>query len=350
MLQWGVPITVRIYVPPFAIMLTSLRSWKSAYIALSLQDNVAANDTLRQYFQDPQTLQILTHCFAPFPAPTPQTKTTLETKTSAINVSSSSKARYDIKQIQADVLWLSQEAKIDEVSSLRIAVIEWQTRPEAQLLQGTEDDQTLAKENMHGQPGSSIFDAGASLFMKSSFQKENTAKSEPIEGRRRRLLEIYLLERRFILKTNEFLLSSALYRVDIKNITKHGKGQNRIEWPQEIAADILSSWEADGADHSSRDYPLVSAFDALRKRQEALREGSGLYQAEGVQDDVEVAWARSQILEMIHIMQIALDLLQAASDLVKAAAILTWFRLVRDYQFFDEVSMVRDKNTLLVIL
>ena len=136
------------------------RSWKTTYVALSQLNPEADNTSLRRHLTDPQTIYLLARSTSPYSAPTLQTKSTFDTKTSSVHVPPSGNPRYDIGQIKEDTLWLSKETKIDEVSALRIAVLEWQTRPAVQLLRGNLVDEIAPLANGIGGSFSGILCCG----------------------------------------------------------------------------------------------------------------------------------------------------------------------------------------------
>ena len=320
------------------------RSWRTTYIALSQLDHGAENASLKRHLTDPQTIQILARAFSPFQPSSPQTKSSFETKTSAINATPSFQARYDIRQIQEDTLWLSKQTNIDEVSALRIAVLEWQTRSAVQLLRDNPDEQATYQNGSGGVSAgnfrASAFDPGSSLLAKSAKEKRPTTTFEDVGARRRRLLETYLSERRCILKCSEYIICVALYKSKDDSSTPTDRNGQRTDWLREVGANVLSAWSLDEAAQGKNTHPVIEAVNALRTRLEGMTQGTGWLQDEGVQEDIELAWARSQVLEMIHIMQIVFDLLEASNDLVRSSAILSWFRLMKDCDFFENVQLV----------
>lgn len=322
--------------------LTSTRSWKTTYVALSQVDNGFNNTSLKRHLADPQTVSTIVHCFSPFSPPTPQTKSSFETKTSAINVTPSSHPRFNIKEIKEDTLWLSKETNIDEVSALRIAVLEWQTRPAVQLLQGDGDEQISYRNGGGGfeKFGTSLFDPGSSLLAKSTPRESETASPfQEVGARHRRLLENYLSERRCILKCSEFITFITLCKAG----GPHSQGQEMWSWLREIGAEVLAAW--DPGHLANRNHSVVDAIDTLRSRHKGLAKGSGWFEGEGAQEDIELAWTRSQILEMIHVMQIILNLIQSTSGLVKSPAVLSWFRLMKESDFFESMQLVSPEST-----
>ena len=318
------------------------RSWRTTFVALSQLDYSAENVSLKRHLEDPQTIQILARAFSPFQSPTPQTKSSFETKTSAINVTPSSQARYDIKQIQEDTLWLSKQTNIDEVSALRIAILEWQTRSAQQLLRDSPDEPSAYRHRGGGASNfrASVFEPGSSLLAKSVQGKKSTKSFDERGSRYRRLLETYLSERRCILKCNEILTLIAFNDSNRSSSVPEIQKKDKMSWLREVGASVLSTWNLDDATRGKSKHPIIEAVDALRTRLEGMTQGSGWLQDEGAQEDIELAWARSQVLEMIHIMQIVFHLLEASTDLVRSSAILSWFRLMKDCEFYDNVQLV----------
>jgi nuclear pore complex protein Nup188 len=281
-------------------------------------------------------VSILVRCFSPFSPSTPQTKSSFETRTSAINVTPSSHPRFNIKEIKENTLWLCKETNIDEISALRIAVVEWQTRPAIQLLQGDGDNQTTLRDDggESGKFGASLFDPGSSLLAKLTPRNGKTSGFQEVGARHRRLLENYLSERRCILKCSEFITFMTLHSAG--GPASHG--QERFEWLKQIGADVLSAWSS--GQLANCNHLVIDAVDTLRTRHKSIATGSGWFRDEGTQEDIELAWTRSQLLEMIHIMQITLNLIQSSSVLVKSPTILSWFRLMKESIFFESVQPV----------
>lgn len=318
------------------------RSWKTTYVALSQLNGEADNGSLRRHLTDPQTVYFLAHSFSPYSAPTSQTKSTFDTKTSSVHVPPSGNPRYDIGQIKEDTLWLSKETKIDEVSALRIAVLEWQTRPAAQLLRGSLVDEIAPLANGIGgsQLQASFSGAASSLFAKSSGPAVNAPALFNDAGlRRRRLLETYLSERRYILKTSEYIIFAASCK------TQKGSSNNAANqasnWLEEVGAAVISTWKGDGPAQSKSKHFVGEAVDALRFRIESLMRGSGWSSDESQQEEIEVAWARNQILEMIHIMQILLIRLESSlTKLMVPGSVLPWYRLMNECGFFNSLQLV----------
>lgn len=318
------------------------RSWKTTYVALSQLNGEADNGSFRRHLTDPQTVHLLAHSFSPFSAPTSQTKSTFDTKTSSIHVSPSGNPRYDIGQIKDDTLWLSKETNIDEVSALRIAVLEWQTRSAVQLLRGSLVDEIAPLANGIGgsQLQAPFSGAASSLFGKSFGLGANAPPPFNDAGpRRRRLLETYLSERRYILKTSEYVTFAASCKTD--NGSSDIATNQAFNWLEEVGNAVISTWKGDEIAQSKSENFVAEAVNALRSRIESLMRGSGWTSDESQQEEIELAWARNQIVEMIHILQILLIRIDSSlKKLMTPDLILPWYRLMNECGFFNSFQLV----------
>lgn len=279
--------------------------------------------SLKRFLADPLTIDHLLRCLAPFTQQSSQSKSTFDTKTSAVNVTQSSHARYDIKQLQEDSLWLSSETKIDEVSALRIAVLEWQTRPASQLRRGA---QISHGHSTHLAQASDILEEGP---------------------RRRRLAELLLSDRRFILKCAEYILSYTLSASGEQHgDTQKSQPQTHLRWLVDVGLNVFSRWTPEQSSQSKGKQPernssfLIEAIAAIRSRLELLGSGSG-WSASVTDPDLEISWGCNQVTEILHIMQLMQDLLQSTTTIVKADIVLPWFRLMGECEFLDAFQLVR---------
>lgn len=228
------------------------------------------------------------------------------------------------------------------MSALRIVVLEWQTRPAVQLLRGSLVDESVLLANRVGgsQLQASLSGATSSLFGKSSGLGANApALFNDVGPRRKRLLETYLSERRYILKTSEYVTFTASCKA--QNEAPSNVMNQASSWLQEVGTAIVSTWNGDGpAPVKSKNF-VLEAVDALRSRIEGTMRGSGWLSDESQQEEIEIAWVQNQILEMIHIMQILLIRLDSSSTkLTIPDFILPWFKLMNECGFFDSLQLV----------
>ena len=316
-------------------MLISNRSWQTSYVGLSQFEEEADNGTLKRFFTDPQTIDYLVSVFSPYNTPNPQTRSTFDTKTSAINVAPSTRAHYDITQIKADALWLSQKTTIDEVAALRITVLGWQMRSTTRLLQSEILEQSTIPLQLSVQ-------TDRSLTLHDSIRRAShlPGAQDPTNARRLRLLEIYLSERHYLLKNTEYILSRLVCRAGLQSDQSPARRQDSDQdWLCEIGEAILSAWKVNSIQdgRSKKKGFIATAVDALRSRLQGITSGCPWFESETVPETTQVAWAHNQWLEIIHILQIAMSLLEMHKEVLPSGPLLSWFRLMNEVSFFEDL-------------
>ncbi|KAF2140628.1 uncharacterized protein K452DRAFT_49192 [Aplosporella prunicola CBS 121167] len=312
-----------------------LLSWKDAFIALSSSNRGRESAFLERFLTHQTNVATLSKPYEPFQAPSAQSKSAFETKTAAINVPSSEDGQYDISQIKEDALWLSKEAKVDEVSALRIALLEWQTRPAAQLLSGFTEEEALSVQSAAGGAnlGSSTFLPNSSILAAATDGLgQNFAAFASAEQRRLRILDTYLSERTHILKLSDLLvrIGSAALKTETSAETRD-KGTSKVPWVAELGKSVFQAQCTAAA--------FKSSFDALRARFQALAEGSGWYQAEGGNSDAEEIWGHCQLTEAISLLQIIFAQADTKPEALEAQTLIDWFDMTASYDFFKCVQL-----------
>ncbi|KAL8942916.1 MAG: hypothetical protein Q9216_001391 [Gyalolechia sp. 2 TL-2023] len=332
------PVRESTYFPPLDRCLDGrhqLLSWKTTYLGLQQLEPTSASESLEKHLTDSHTLELLKHSFSSYPPPTAQTRSSFETKTSAINIVPSAQGRYDIGQIQEDSLWLSAEARIDEVTALRIVILEWQTRPAAQLQESVLVADVPALGRSFG--GSSFQPAISSTNPIFAYQAlpidtRSTEYLQSADARRGRLLEIYLAESRFRLETCKYLVFTALYETGDGNAAA---SSSVPDWVEAVGHEILTSWDLLGVSKLLGNNTLVSAIDAIRACVKSLENGCGWFRDKDAQEPFQAVWCEGQILDILAIMEIMLVSAGALTQLSRSDVVLAWFRLMSDYGFFD---------------
>lgn len=325
-------------------MLKTVRSWKNAFTRISQLGGVLDDGALKQQLSEPETLRILSRPFSPYAEPTSKSKSSFDTKTSAINIPPSPHGRYDIKQLQDDTIWLANVTNIEEVAALRIVVVEWQTRPADQLLRGSLNNE-ISHLPIAG--GNGELKRPSSILRSSNSRRDlaENAGDSISETQRERLLQIYLSERRYILKTCEYIISKCSLEVSPNEVVQTGSNfeggsPDEPSWIEEIGGKILAVWNPDGLMEDGRQYFIQTAVNALQSRIDNMEKGSGWFPDEGFRVHLEIAWGKNQVIEMIHIMQIMLVLLGSSKKLVRAEILLSWFRFMTRYGFFEKFELV----------
>lgn len=215
-----------------------------------------------------------------------------------------------------------------------------QTCPEV-TSRGSDEDAAIVRDAVGDfNPQLSIATSRPPAITKSSLHAKDVSSTLDESGaRRQRLLELYLSERRYIVKTCEYVVFAASFQST--SAIGNGPSTSRSGWLERTGQAILKAWNIHGHVRDSQENIFVTATKALITRVQALENGSGWFQNEGAQEELEAAFARSQTLEMIHIMQIMLVLLESSTKLSCSDAILAWFRFMATYGFFDVFEPVR---------
>ncbi|KAL8698107.1 MAG: hypothetical protein Q9224_002002 [Gallowayella concinna] len=313
-------------------------SWKTTYIGLTELEFAPADISLERHLTDSQTIDLLKSSLLPSSPPTSQSKSMFETKTSAINVAASPQSRYDVKQIQDDTLWLSAKAAVDEVTALRIVILEWQTRPASRLQHSSPPDDTPASG---GPFNGSRFQPALSASRSTYLFRPQSDGVMPVEkmigedGRRKQLVSIYLAELLYKLKTCSYLIGTAFSRTKDGRIVSSQPSGFIPRWVEEVGSDIIHSWDVTGVSQVTGKNVLISGVDAFRSRIRKLEEGCGWFPNHDFNEPVEVDCCQSQILEMMVILDIMLVILGILDRLPRADVVISWFRLMTDYGFFE---------------
>ncbi|KAK8189019.1 nucleoporin subcomplex protein binding to Pom34-domain-containing protein [Phyllosticta capitalensis] len=318
-----------------------LLSWKDVFSALSTQDPHGENETLRNFLNDESNAAALNKPFAPFQPPNPQSKSSYETKTSAINVTPGENDHYDIKEIKTDTEWLSGEANINEVAALRIVLLEWQTRPAAQLLSGFTEEETLSVQEAAGGanlgsstflPKSSILAATASSIGQ-SFATFNTE-----EQRRLRILDVYNSERIHILRVGDLIARIGATALEAEPSGTTG-GRARVQWVEDLGR---RTFLAQGEES------IFHGIEEVRNRLTECCNGERWFKDQGGNMQATEAWSHSQFAEAGLILQLIFTHADFATEPLSQVYVLSWFRLLEDVKYFTDISLPFQSQAALI--
>ncbi|WEW55909.1 hypothetical protein PRK78_001344 [Emydomyces testavorans] len=311
--------------------------WESAFIRLtSSSTRLKECDCLFSFLSCPESVRILSNPFDPYPKPSEQTKSAFESKTAAINITSGSRARCNLDDIKGDAIWLSKKAVIDEVSALRIAVLEWQNRPEHDLLNQFSDEEIASLQDAIGagqlsHPTSGIQDIEV---LRGTARNAQPSDSYSQDERQLKLFLLYLSEKQHVIKLALYLLSVSLRgslpgtwrrcTIDAEN----GSTQQDTKL-DELAASVFPRLTTNDLDKPG--ISIRACIEAVQLRLSDIDAASDWLPP-------EVLYARqlSLIGEVVQIMQILFLRLQESETIPSSALLLPWLRLVAKCDFFEQ--------------
>jgi nuclear pore complex protein Nup188 len=285
-------------------------------------------------------LQLLGRPHNPYSyTPNTPTKSTFETKTAAINVTPTTKKDYEITEIKEDSLWLSKEAEIDEISALRLVVLEYQTRSAAQLQSDFSDEERIFLQEAAGNGSVELSSTLPRTKLAGPDSDERAVDFDSKDIRRVRALRLYLSERRYLLKCAGLFLQAALDQQNnpVEETERDQGGESNVSWIRHVGADFLVSLEK--ASRSMHDC-LIDSIRSLRDKFKGLDKGSGWLKQEGSREDLEIDWLCNIVVEAVNTMEIIFRILDKQNCIPSSEAVLDWFRFVSTYGFFDQFEHV----------
>ncbi|KAL7948312.1 nucleoporin subcomplex protein binding to Pom34 domain-containing protein [Trichoderma barbatum] len=319
-----------------------LLSWK--LVATALSDGTGKRQTssaITRFFDDDYVRGLLSEPSTAFAPADEATNKSFETKTAPINVTSASTERYDINQFKDDAKWLSNNAKINLVAALRVAIIEYQSRSSSHLLGplSSHDAANLqeAAGLQNGQGAAFLSDLGASAALDAD---EISAEFDKQEVRRRRLFDTFLSERRFFIMAADYATSIKLYR----RLPIYAPGDDRIAdlYKLKMSAQPRDEMEA----------MLPAYLDVVSSCMSGIEAGMRAFTDEALllNDEVELEWLRSLLTEIVHSLSVVLQLVDCyGSDFPPSSVINQWFSLMEIYGFFDSIQPINQSTAELIM-
>jgi nuclear pore complex protein Nup188 len=317
------------------------RSWKRAFLyANDSESHADDGDNIDAFFSHPEVIQLLSDGLKPFPPPSPKSKSEFESKTAAIHVETNGQSSFDLKEIKADALWLSQQAKIDEIAALRITILEWQNRPAKRLTIGFSSEEATSlqsaagAENLRGSLAGPNF---ASLLSQTA-RGDGVQAFDKEEKRRLRLREIYLSEASHIVKTLRKLLVLSLHDAISADSTTFDTSIRKLAL-RKIGTKIFQT-RSTGAGLNRF---MQECISSIRSRLKSLEGDGGWLNAADSGEEMENIWRTNIVEEIVHIVQIMFHQLHASVEISDADLLLSWLELMAEYSFLEPIQVVGTK-------
>jgi nuclear pore complex protein Nup188 len=232
---------------------------------------------------------------------------------------------------------LSQKAGIDEITALRIIVLEWQDRPAARLLARFTEEESTSLQSAAGIDNLRASLAGPALseVLRQKAGDDSDFLSE--ENRRLRLRNLYLSERSHLLKTARKLLALSLHNSSQKETAPPAPHvSDRTEFLRKLGAAIFQE-KTTGNEWRSF---VEACIKAIKDRLSALEGDGGWLGVAESNEAVEIMWRTIFVEEVLHVTQMLFLQLQASAEIPTAELLLSWLRVMGDYSFLESVQVV----------
>lgn len=304
-------------------------SWRSVFSILN-SDNDIENGckAVKSFLNNEDVLDILSRPHSAFSPPSSETRESFDKKTA---LSTSFSSQYNIREIKDDTLWLSKEANLDEITSLRIVLLECHARNSTRLL-GPFSEEEVA--NIQEAIGKNKFSNSLSLsFLPHGLQTSIIQEHfEKLESRKQRIVKTYLSEKRFTWACADKLLQIFFHQTTYEDLQCNEKGNIIPLWLKQRAKDLGTLFLSKNIDTL-----ILQHIGAIRDRLQKMGSDSGFFKQDGC-EEIEIDWVQTQITEATLSMKILYHLLLHATELPSSQVVLEWYQLLESYEFFDQLG------------
>ncbi|KAI0382623.1 nucleoporin subcomplex protein binding to Pom34-domain-containing protein [Hypomontagnella monticulosa] len=338
-----------IYLPPLEPCLkgeTVVLSWK--LIASALTDpsgHRQSSSLVVDYLTDPLVQSFFTKPGSAFDPPGDKNlhHATFVKKTAAIQVAPAPNDKYDISVIKEDALWLSKNARINEVAALRVVIIEFQSRPQNQLL-GPLSNQDVANlreasgaanaQTTNVLPGFKITNTLDAAEIQANFEKP--------ESRKRRIFQTYLDETRYYAATNDYLFTLMLQESLPTSPPTDASRTIRKSYLEAYGMSPKQPQKSPGDTPTKTFHALITQYlnllpDSVSRSQSSIDNivDDKILLTQELNDLSIQTW----LTEALHRMVVVFQLLDLSSDVFVPAQIAQqWFSLVGAMGFLDSLQ------------
>lgn len=300
------------------------------------------SNRIRRFLSDDLTIQSLAHAADGQPR---NTNADFETRTAAVNVTLSNDGRYDVKEIKDDATWLAGAATIDEVSALRIVILEWQDRAALRILQRYTKEEKISLEQAIGRVDVSNY--GSPSYVGLFGEGSDASQFDSAESRHARLLRLSLSEQESTLGVKVIIAASEVERP----LPSSGRASDdtttreaSLPWLQEVFKRIslrerrsskgkgLQSVAELTPRENEADNAITQSVKDIVKRLQAYERGSG-WTFDNM-PELEDLFQVSQLTQAAYTLQLIFIRLSLSTEPESAAVVKSWFQFVDEHGFF----------------
>jgi nuclear pore complex protein Nup188 len=295
---------------------TQLIGWRLAYT--TIRENVD-NKNLHDFVNDPETVQCLEYSASWTPKPSSKSAGDFETKTAPINVPQAANIEIDLDELKEDAKWLSKELQIEELSALRLAVLERQTRASVSLVAG----RPTVLHNSNGDEGKN-----------SELASPKNAVNQ--KSRRAALLNIFLVERSHALKLCAHLVARYAVSKGRGLGSRPGAVSDRAAppvWIDDLGHDLASRLFAGNPINAvaNRCAAIVISIESAFSTVEDI----STWPKAIIDNELQESFVRAQLFDIIGLLQLLLACLYSLPGAPPHPLVRMWFSLMKKLEFLQ---------------
>lgn len=242
--------------------------------------------------------------------------------------------------MKEDALWLSKEAAIDEVTALRVTILEWQQRVDKSLLSRWHLEEIQGLEASATAPSIHAISELVAINGGPAESSEGGDVRENETARRTSILLLHLKERQFLLKAVE-ALAGLSQRPELQLHSKAALSRTFHLGSAEVhhAAEAIWKAQSDLSVQPANFTVIERCISSLRSILDLEADPAQWPSLSMSDNSVAVAYIDFLLEQLLSILRLTyLHAVATPYESLKAAEINAWYALVQDFGFFATVS------------
>ncbi|GAM84380.1 hypothetical protein ANO11243_023740 [Dothideomycetidae sp. 11243] len=316
------------------------RSWRNIYTSLSDPSSLAVKVPVDRALKDDGFRAFLVEPWSAFTQATPATKAQFETRTAAINVPTPDQGQYDVAEFKEDALWLAKEVAVDEVTALRVVLLEWQQRPDQALLSQWFEDEIQSLRASAAAPGIHAISELVNLHGGCTTVEEADDARVSKTRRQMALLLLYFQERQYLLKASETVAGIA-QRAELQVPASTSLKSPTIS--QEVRHMANSIWKSQTG--SPNQDPFERSVSMLRSLLDAITDAQKWPSMAKGNEEVAVAHTSALLEQFVSFLRLAYLHLGANRGVIpNVSQVRLWYTLVDETSFLAAAASVSSQT------
>lgn len=275
------------------------------------------------FLLDPASVKILSSELDPIAPSSTAAKKEVERRIASLQDSNIQTKTYDIEEFKEDVVWLSHHGKVDELTALRVVLLEWQNRASFRLLKDS-GNEPVGTFNATQRP---------TLAAEGGAETPDVFLSET--RKHMRLLHLLLAEKEAILAVS----------VQVSAVATHAgvpSLHRTVPWFSSLhqaVTETSARTKKTMPDASVQEY-IPRCVNAIQACLIKFENGSGWTLGDADTTALEEAFRTSQLVNVANLLRLLFVHTLASSTPDTPASVQGWFSHVDEYGFFTQLRPV----------